>query len=188
MSRRTAIADAAIEIIAREGLRGLTHRAVDREVSLPAGTTSNYARTRQELIDLVVGRMAEHTAVDVAPSTEPPATIRGAVDVLVDLFELALAREVETRARLALSVELASDPRLHGALNDASTTRRDLLRLGQDLLAGLGVADPAARAVDVVGLLNGLVYDRVAGGGLHGRPVDVRNVLTAWLTGIGSAR
>ncbi|MEM9696644.1 MAG: TetR/AcrR family transcriptional regulator, partial [Myxococcota bacterium] len=44
--RRRALCDAAIRVIAREGGRGLTHRAVDREAAVPRCTTSNYFRTR----------------------------------------------------------------------------------------------------------------------------------------------
>ena len=35
--RRTLIAEAALELLAREGARGLTHRAVDRELAFPDG-------------------------------------------------------------------------------------------------------------------------------------------------------
>lgn len=47
--RRTEIQDAAIAVLARDGTRGLTHRAVDRQAGVSAGTTSNYFRTRAAL-------------------------------------------------------------------------------------------------------------------------------------------
>ena len=49
MSRRAEIADAAISTLARDGMRGLTHRAVDRAAGLPEGSASYYFRTRQAL-------------------------------------------------------------------------------------------------------------------------------------------
>ncbi|WP_458683822.1 TetR/AcrR family transcriptional regulator [Prescottella equi] len=58
-TRRDDVADAAIRVIARSGLRGLTHRAVDTEVGLPAGSTSNCYRTRDALIEGAVRRMAD---------------------------------------------------------------------------------------------------------------------------------
>ena len=42
MSRRALIADAAISTLARDGMRGLTHRAVDRAAGLPEGSASYY--------------------------------------------------------------------------------------------------------------------------------------------------
>ena len=57
--RRTELQDAAIRVIAAKGGRGLTHRAVDAEAKVPTGTTSNYFRSRQALIDAIVGRIGE---------------------------------------------------------------------------------------------------------------------------------
>lgn len=55
--RRTVLADAAIHVLAEEGMRGLTHRAVDRAAALPPGTTSAYFRTRQALLTALVRRL-----------------------------------------------------------------------------------------------------------------------------------
>ena len=46
--RRATLVDAAIEVLAREGARGLTFRAVDAEAAVPAGTASNYFATRHD--------------------------------------------------------------------------------------------------------------------------------------------
>ena len=50
--------DAATKVVADQGLRGLTHRAVDREAGLSEGSCSAYYRTRQAL---QLG-LAEHVA------------------------------------------------------------------------------------------------------------------------------
>ncbi|MFF0611618.1 TetR/AcrR family transcriptional regulator [Nocardia tengchongensis] len=47
--RRNALIAAAIEVLARDGARGLTFRAVDKEAAVPAGTASNYFPNRDEL-------------------------------------------------------------------------------------------------------------------------------------------
>jgi DNA-binding transcriptional regulator YbjK len=39
--RRTAILDAALEIVGTQGMRGLTHRAVDAAAGVAAGATSD---------------------------------------------------------------------------------------------------------------------------------------------------
>ena len=49
--RRTQILDTAIDILCDDGVGGLTHRQVDTRACLPAGTTSNYFRTRQALLE-----------------------------------------------------------------------------------------------------------------------------------------
>lgn len=64
--RRDALADAGLAVLADEGARGLTHRAVDRRAGVPAGTTSNYFRTRDALVQALVARIGERLAPDPA--------------------------------------------------------------------------------------------------------------------------
>ena len=72
-SRRPLLADAAIAVLARDGGRGLTHRAVDREAHVPEGTTKNYHPTRQSLLEAVAARMADthRAALDRLRETTP---------------------------------------------------------------------------------------------------------------------
>src|SRR5262245_51087519 len=58
-TRRTAIADAAIELLAELGSRGLTHRQVDRRLEIPEGSTGAYYRTRQALLEATAKRVGE---------------------------------------------------------------------------------------------------------------------------------
>lgn len=64
--RRAALVDAAIEVLAREGARGLTFRAVDAEASVPMGTASNYFANRDALFTQVGGRVYERLQPDEA--------------------------------------------------------------------------------------------------------------------------
>lgn len=64
--RRAALVDAAIEVLAREGARGLTFRAVDAEASVPMGTASNYFANRDDLFTQVGGRVYERLQPDEA--------------------------------------------------------------------------------------------------------------------------
>jgi AcrR family transcriptional regulator len=106
-SRRRAIADAGLTVLAREGSRGLTHRAVDVAAQVPTGTTSNYFRSRDALIEGLVERIGERLAPTPQDlerrATAPPGPalfadyIRDIVrrltedrDVTLALFELRL--------------------------------------------------------------------------------------------------
>ncbi|MBV7668952.1 TetR family transcriptional regulator [Streptomyces halstedii] len=64
--RRAALVDAAIEVLAREGARGLTFRAVDTEASVPTGTASNYFANRDDLFTQVGSRVYERLQPDEA--------------------------------------------------------------------------------------------------------------------------
>lgn len=57
--RRVQILDTAIGVLADEGVGGLTHRHVDDLALLPSGTTSNYFRTRQTLLEATAARTVE---------------------------------------------------------------------------------------------------------------------------------
>jgi DNA-binding transcriptional regulator YbjK len=57
--RRRELCDAAIEVLAEHGSRGLSHERVDRAAGVPVGSTSYYYRTRSALLKGVAGRVAE---------------------------------------------------------------------------------------------------------------------------------
>ncbi|MGN9909280.1 TetR/AcrR family transcriptional regulator [Phytohabitans sp. LJ34] len=66
LQRRTALLDAAIEVLAGEGARGLTFRAVDAEAKTPVGTASNYFANRDELLTQTAERVYERWMPDEA--------------------------------------------------------------------------------------------------------------------------
>ncbi|MCR2799797.1 TetR family transcriptional regulator [Microbacterium sp. zg-Y818] len=105
--RRRLLADAGLTVLAEEGSRGLTHRAVDEAAGVPIGTASNYFRSREALITGLVDRIGERLAPDPAALQEraarPPSRalfteyLRDIVhrlsenrDVTIALFELRL--------------------------------------------------------------------------------------------------
>lgn len=185
MSRRDDIAQAAMELVAEGGGHALTHRRIDRRLGLPEGTTSNYARSRRDLVLMVAQRIAD--IAHLRPPEAPPArSVEEAVEQLVVAFEEVVARGVDTRARLALTIDGIGDPELHAMLTTESPIRATILEQATRLLGQLGVADVEQRAVDMVGVMNGLFYDRLVGTGLRGTRVDAAAVLRAWLVGVGA--
>ena len=57
--RRRDLCDAAIQLLAEDGAKGLSHLKVDRKADVPDGTTSFYFRTRSALLRAVAERLAE---------------------------------------------------------------------------------------------------------------------------------
>ncbi|MFD9399733.1 TetR/AcrR family transcriptional regulator [Streptomyces sp. NPDC060011] len=64
--RRAALVDAAVAVLAREGARGLTFRAVDAEAAVPVGTASNYFTDRDDLLNQVDTHLHHRLAPDPA--------------------------------------------------------------------------------------------------------------------------
>ena len=124
--RRRDICDAAIELLAADGARGVTHLRVDRHVGFPDGTTSFYYQTRAALLRGAIDRVVE---LDIADFTEAVnATDDGEVDSLLSrLAEQAMRTAVEpersrARARFELMMIASRDPAL-GAASDGLTNR-----------------------------------------------------------------
>lgn len=157
MGRREDLADAAIATLAQEGMRGLTHRAVDKAAGVSEGSTSYYFRTRQALLQAVVERATEvDTAeMEVTSFDDVAAAAKGIADVLEGWVTAGRDRQL---ARFELALEATRRPELRGALVARQEVFRGVLR---EQLALLGVDDPAARAKDLVALLNGLLLDAV---------------------------
>ena len=112
--RRQLLVDAAIEVVAAHGLRGLTHRAVDREAGLPEGSCSAYLRTRHAMITALGGYVASRLTADVRGLSEElaqcPGDHEGAVARTSALFLRWLdARELLV-AKLELTMEATRDP------------------------------------------------------------------------------
>jgi DNA-binding transcriptional regulator YbjK len=105
--RRTRIADAALELLAREGARGLTHRAVDAELQLPNGSTSYYCRTRSALLMAAAERLLELDTADLARVSEDTAGIAS----LLERW-LSPAGRMRSLARMELLLTAARDPEL----------------------------------------------------------------------------
>src|ERR1700721_1870 len=93
-TRRRELCDAAVELLAADGARGLTHLRGDRHAGFADGTTSFYYQTRSALLRGAIDRVIE---LDVADFTEAlDATRVGEVDSLLShLAEHAMRTAVE---------------------------------------------------------------------------------------------
>ncbi|WP_344209293.1 TetR/AcrR family transcriptional regulator [Kribbella sancticallisti] len=184
--RRAAIADAAIHLVATRGLRGLTHRAVDTEAGLPPGSTSYYLRTRAALLTACVNRMLDR---DLTAGTAPPAVNPDLAELLVGMIlNLVRERPDDLIARYELSLEASRQPELRDAIIQGGRRLRERLA---ELLAALGIPDAEVVAWPVAAMMDGLLYDRVAGAGSTLSPEAyehaVRSTLSALLAGLRHA-
>ncbi|MCO7274749.1 MULTISPECIES: TetR/AcrR family transcriptional regulator [Cellulosimicrobium] len=119
--RRAALADAAVALLATDGVHGLTHRTVERAAGLPAGTAANYVRSREELLVAAAERVVDlHLAamrridrtLDVSGSPEPltellAASLEDAVTTSRERYLAIFELQLEARRRPALATALA---------------------------------------------------------------------------------
>jgi len=122
-TRRERILDAAIAVLGGQGVRGVTHRAVDAAAGMPQGTTSNYFRTRDALFEAVVERFVERerASFEELAAVAAPTTPQELAKVLAAWMQSATgARREVTLSRFALLVESAIRPSLQRKLREGA--------------------------------------------------------------------
>ncbi|MGW5573531.1 TetR/AcrR family transcriptional regulator [Nocardia thailandica] len=175
-TRRETVLDAAIDLLGTRGSRALTHRAVDEAAGVPAGSSSNYFRTREALLLGIAERLEERDRLDWAARDGAPTDPAALVDALAWFVTRAVGPDrARTRARLALLSEGGATPsvaeavlRGHHRLRAAAT----------DLATAAGLA--AEDAPLLVDYLDGLVVHLLPGGTADPRP-GIRRLVGALL-------
>ncbi len=140
--RREVLLDAAIELLGREGVRGVTHRAVDVAAGLPLGSASNLFRTRDALFDAVAGRVTERELAaweDLALRLLPRTPAETAAAIALFIREAATSHAALSLARYAILLEAARRPELRAAL---SVTGARVNARFLDVLRAVGSSDP----------------------------------------------
>ncbi|SCX29141.1 transcriptional regulator, TetR family [Mycolicibacterium fluoranthenivorans] len=167
------LCDTAIQVLADEGAKGLSHPKVDQRAGLPAGSTSFYFRTRAALLLATTQRVCELDLADLSavldPRPDEPAddTRSSASPLAVLIAQSAQEpRLSRTKARFELLLQATRDPALAGAFRENMTlfaqVQRDIVvrsQPGRDL-------SPAVVHEQVVATLNfvsGLFMRLVAG-------------------------
>lgn len=145
VQRRRELCDAAIALLAREGVKGVTHLKVDRKAGVPDGTTSFYFRTSSALMRATANRIAD---LDLADLTA--ATGSGTRDVVGGLARLVIrsatgARLVRSKARFELAMPSSRDPGLAEAF---SHNQQRLFELHRNVVVALCPPDTASDLID----------------------------------------
>lgn len=123
-ARRTLIADAALRVIGEQGIRGLTHLAVDAQAELPKGSTSYYCRKRVDLLRLALQRLYVLDRADLdelaagleaarPTQDEIPARVAGLI-----VRWLSEPQRTRTIARFELYLACSHEPDLHELLGE----------------------------------------------------------------------
>src|SRR4029453_1923783 len=137
---KVRVLEAAVELLGTEGLRSLTHARVDEQAGLPKGSTSNYFRTRAQLVTGVSNWISERelTEADDMAAAPPPSM---------------------TAARLTLFMEANHNADIRAAV---SQTRSVMEHSIVAAMARLGAADPYAAGLALMACCEGIILHRIA--------------------------
>lgn len=153
--RRRAIAEAALRVIEREGLDGVTHRTVAAEANVPLASTTYYFASKQVLMaaamELLIAREARDLEQLGRAVLEQEMSIDAAVDALVG-YHAALWRE----QRLAQIAQFELYLRIARTDERPSSWIEPYLGVARAVLASLGSSEPERDAQSLVALINGM--------------------------------
>lgn len=160
-NRTDVLLDAAIEVVAAEGLRGLTHRAVDARAGLSAGSTSYYYRTRLALLEAVLGKVLAYD-VGRMEGFAPVVGDRGAMEeALVGVVRyLTGPGRAQLIARLELTMDAVRRPDLRRLMDGAQAR---IAELSEPVVVALGSSDPARDTSMLLTLIDGLLLMELKG-------------------------
>jgi DNA-binding transcriptional regulator YbjK len=156
--RRRQLLDSALHVIADEGLKGLTHRAVDRRADLPEGSCSAYWRTRSALQAALTEYVAGALLADVDSLAERlvrcGTDTESALQSALELFLRWLDQRELLVARLELTMAASRDPDLARLLADH---RARLVTIVEQIMTAAGKEHGAARAEAMVASYDGIL-------------------------------
>jgi DNA-binding transcriptional regulator YbjK len=171
-SRRELLLDAAIRVLGERGVRAVTHRAVDAEAGVGAGSTANYFATREALFQAIVERFAQRERADfeeVAARVCPTSAAELGRAFAESARDSAGRNRILTLSRYALLVESANNPVLREQM--AATGARVSSWLATWLRL-IGSTDPDYHVHVVGNYLTGLVLHQLAIPDPHFDPTD----------------
>jgi len=184
--RRAQLADAGIDLLVESGVHGVTHRAVDRRAGLPAGTASNYFRSREALLVATARRVVQRHQADMAQAARAaPAAGKDGLELAIDLIagSLTLAAGPH-RARYLAIFEL----RLESLRRPALAAAIDELMAAMAAFTGghhaeLGLEIPPAAIPPMLVMYGGALFALVTGPAEAITPEVVRPLAIAIVRG-----
>ena len=158
--RRNQILDAAIDILCDDGVGGLTHRQVDSRAGVPAGTTSNYFRTRQALLEATAARTVDlhWRRVDALQSTVGPMSRDALRALLIRMLEVDEQLRRWTLARFELFMESTRREELQPLMRELQAAAVKSATL---IFEAAGFTATPERMDELSRVLNGFVFSNL---------------------------
>src|SRR5438445_9250887 len=158
--RRNQILDAAIDILCDDGVGGLTHRQVDSRAAVPAGTTSNYFRTRQALLEATAARTVDlhWQRVEALQSAIRPVTRDGLKALLSRMIDPDEQMRRITLARFELFMESTRREELRPQVKELAAAAVKSATL---IIEAAGFTPTPERMDELSRLLNGFVFSNL---------------------------
>lgn len=158
--RRLLIVEAGLALLEQRGGHGLTHRAIDKHLGLPLGSTGNYFPTRESLFHAVTEHLVELDLAALGPVPDGPVDSATAASLIG--ATIAQWSEPPMRHRqIARHELLVHSSRIPGLRRDLMRLRQGFVDLAAKALAAVGCEVPEQHALGLVALYDGLILDEL---------------------------
>jgi DNA-binding transcriptional regulator YbjK len=180
----------AIAVVGESGMRGLTHRAVDREAGMPEGTCSVYYRTRLALLT-ALGRFVAtelHADVQALGASLPAPTGEEGIDFAISATTQMLLRWSEHPELIITMSELALEAARTSSLSEPIIAwRMNLTEVVESIVCRTEQPGSRLRAEAIVASLDGVVLSGLLATSKSDRPTYLRQMVTLVLRSIVDA-
>ncbi len=181
--RGAHVLDAAVRLIARDGLAGLSIRAVATEAGVSLAQVQYYFRTKDGLVAAAFEHASDQFLTRLATVLERPRSrrrLRAAIALWLPLDE---ERERWVKVWLAFIGVAATRPELAEA---ARRTDQEVITWLTEELAALGIPDPPTKAAQLLALIDGTAL-RALTLPPPTRPTFTRTTVTRYLDALTNA-
>jgi AcrR family transcriptional regulator len=160
--RRAALADAMVEIVARDGLEAASIRTVAAAAGVSIGAVQHYFSSKEDLLAYTFDHISRDQERRIEAIAHRATSARKAVrDILLELMPIDDRRAAELRVSIAYVAKAMNDARLSESLGrELEAFRRELA----DALRDAGVPDARREAASAIALVDGLATQLLFGG------------------------
>lgn len=163
--RREQLLEAAIRVINAQGMRGLTHRAVEAEAGVPHGSTTYYFGTRHDLTTALTQYIADTAVKQVQPFAQQMTLRLADRSKPIDIDEIArgLLAWIDANAHLELAryelqVSGSRDEELRQHMTDVCSI---FVHLCEPVVLACGSQQPQVDAKIFQAAIDGWMFSRL---------------------------
>ncbi|MDE9367044.1 hypothetical protein PZ938_15615 [Luteipulveratus sp. YIM 133132] len=163
-ARQQTLLAAAVEVVGESGLRGLTHRAVDRQAGLPEGTCSVSFRTRLALLTALSQYVADtlteqiRAMGDALPEPDERAGAEPAIGAAVELLSGWLRFPSGLICMAELGLEMIRTPSLR---EEYQPWRAHMIDVVEQIIVRGEKTQPRLRAEAIVSSVQGVLISAI---------------------------
>lgn len=185
--KRRDVLEAAIRLLAREGPRAVTHRAVAAEAGSSVRATTYYFASREELLTEALRHYAQ-TAIerfDTIQAALPHGALLPVETAAELLAQTVLSDVVDDRPGLVAEYELVLETGRNAGLEAAyATWQKQLEAILARYAEAMGSADPKLHARIVLATLRGLEIEALARPSKAPRRADLKKIFLVVLASL----